>query len=368
MRHSRLTVFALCACFAMAACSAQNAANNANRAHSLSNQQDTALKLAHATESAGDLPAAEKLYLRIITMHPSSVQPRIELAEFYRRHNNTTQAIAAYHNALRLAPDNVTILRDIANTYINVGQTEKAVDTLDQAIAINSGSALLYNSKGVALDMEGHYAPAQESYRTALRLDPDDVMMFDANLSMSYILSGKYDTAIDLLRPLLSDPRASPTIRQNLALAYGMKGDKENALALGLKDLTPEQAAENLKFYGMVAHAQPSAAAPLQNSAAVRAAIRDVFPQDDAVNSTEAPPATVSAAAVLPVTDVVQPPGNMHITSSAPALPVAATSLPTPALRDPLTYQESKPAASADTATAASATPLPLPTLRPEGN
>ena len=39
------------------------------------------------------------------------------------------------------------------------------------------------------------------------------------------------------------------TVRQNLALAYGLNGQDDKALALNLKDLSPERAKENMRFY-----------------------------------------------------------------------------------------------------------------------
>ena len=66
---------------------------------------------------------------------------------------------------------------------------------------------------------------------------------------MSLILNGQPGDAIAILEPLSKQPGASKKVRQNLALAYGLKGYIEKALTLDRQDLTPEQAQANESFY-----------------------------------------------------------------------------------------------------------------------
>jgi len=251
MRSPFWLLFYLSGIIALSGCDHWNTAEKANKSAFISGREDILLRIAHSTEAGGDIAGAEKQYKQAISTSGESVQPRIELAEFYQRQHRTAEAIDILTGILQLQPYNVDIMRALANAYINSGSPEKAVTLLNKAIATDNKNALIYNSKGVALDALEQYSEAQKSYKTALTLNPDDAITFKTNLSMSYILSGSYDAAIELLLPLLSKPEVTPTIRQNLAMAYGMKGESDKALKLGLKDLTAKQAEENLKFYHM---------------------------------------------------------------------------------------------------------------------
>ena len=219
--------------FALAGCGDPNGVGKSAKSASLSGRQEVKLRLAHATEESGDYVAAEKLFLQVIDQAPDAIGPHMELADFYRRHHEDQKAIDSLNAALKLDPKNTQIDRALGNTYIALGEPEQALAVLNEAIALNPRDPLLYNSKGVALDETGNYSEAQQSYQTAYNLDASGNMMYKINMSMSYILAGAYDKAIALLRPMLDMADAPPIIRQNLALAYGMKGGKRHGASIG---------------------------------------------------------------------------------------------------------------------------------------
>lgn len=225
------------------------------------NNSDISLKLALASEDAGDFPEAEKLYKQAASKDGEAGY--IALAGFYDRHHGERLALTAYNSALALSPKNITIMRGIANTYIKLGQPSDALKTIDDALAIKSNEPLLYNSKGVALDMLGRYQHARNAYATAIELDPNLTMIVDANLGMSYISTGSYSKAITLLRPLADQPDATAAVRQNLSLAYGLSGNSESARHYAEKDMSTADAEDNTKFYKMIVSKQrPASSIP----------------------------------------------------------------------------------------------------------
>ena len=247
--HSYIIVIALA--ISLTGCGESDAVK-ANKKAMDTNSLEISLRLAHTSESAGDFPAAER-YFKQATTKDKNIASRIELAEFYKRHHGARQALAVLTEAQKMEPNNTQVMRAIANVHIDLNSPAEALKIIDGALKITGNDALLYNSKGVALDMLGRYTHARNAYSTALSLDPDDAMLFDANLGMSYIMSGYYSKAIDLLLPLARSPDSTPQIRQNLALAYGLKGDNENALKYARRDLSGKEAEENVKFYNMLA-------------------------------------------------------------------------------------------------------------------
>lgn len=282
MRSSSWLILAALATTALTGCGDPVAAGKAGNNAATSGRQEVVLRLAHATESAGDFSGAEKMFQQAAAQTPGSPGPRLELAEFYKRHHEDSKAIDSMKAALALQQGDADIERSLANTYINAGEPEKALTVLDSAIAEHPRNALLQNSRGVALDQTGRYAEAQRAYKSAFQFDPSEGTMYKINISMSYILEKKYDRAIEILRPMLDSPEVPPIARQNLALAYGLKGESDSALKLGLQDLSSSEAEENVRFYRMLAqrhHARSSASA---DTAPVPASVvKELFPESE---------------------------------------------------------------------------------------
>ena len=65
---------------------------------------------------------------------------------------------------------------------------------------------------------------------------------------MSLILNNQLDQAIALLETLRLKHPDNKTLRQNLALAYALKGDKKKAMALNSEDVSPEEAKREHAF------------------------------------------------------------------------------------------------------------------------
>jgi len=269
--------------------------------HEGANREELTIRIAHVAESGGDLNAAERFYKQAVAQSGNAVSARLELADFYKRHNREPEAIEILNETAKLQPENADALRALGNSYINAGMPDKALECLNKAIAVTSKEPLLYNSKGIALDMQTHYADAQMSYLKALTLDPANGTMYASNLSMSYILSGEYNKAITLLLPLLDAADVTPNIRQNLALAYGLKGESGKALKLGLKDLTAKEAEENLKFYRMMGNNKKRKDAPSEAEPSPPPLVtQQSAPVTPVAVNTESPPAAKSADAAPP--------------------------------------------------------------------
>lgn len=252
MKQPFLVILPVLCLLILAACG-EDQANRASKKAVDRDSADISLRLARASEAAGDFPAAEKLFRQAVDKE-NTAENRGELVEFYKRHQGEKQALAVLNEALKHNPRDTSILRAIANIRINQGDSEQALKILDDALTLKPDDALLYNSRGVALDRLQRHKAARESYAKAMELDPENAVIFQSNLGMSYIMTEYYSKAIRLLEPLAASSEATPSVRQNLALAYGLKGDNQNALKYGLKDLDDKQANENIRFYTLLAN------------------------------------------------------------------------------------------------------------------
>jgi len=93
--------------------------------------------------------------------------------------------------------------------------------------------------------------PTRRHRTGPLAIDPDDQSTRN-NLGLSLALSGDYDQAIAILGKLTLEPGATPRMRQNLSLALGLKGAKEDAARVSHGDLDQASIDANQKYFDAV--------------------------------------------------------------------------------------------------------------------
>ena len=142
-------------------------------------------------------------------------------------------------------------LRGLGNALLSLDQPELALPQFEAALAVDANDPRVHNSLGVVHDMMGNHRMAQKHYRAGLAIAPDNLMLRN-NLGLSLALSGDFQEAIDLLRPLAFHPAATPRNRQNLALVYGLSGDLDAAARIARIDLDAKAVESNLAYYGVL--------------------------------------------------------------------------------------------------------------------
>jgi Flp pilus assembly protein TadD len=105
------------------------------------------------------------------------------------------------------------------------------------------------NDLGIAYDLQSDHSSAQNAYRKALGADPT-MRAAEVNLALSMALSGQAAEAVRRLKPLASGPGTSSRLRQDLAAALAIAGDKPEAARILSQDMTPEQTRRALLAYG----------------------------------------------------------------------------------------------------------------------
>ena len=96
-------------------------------------------------------------------------------------------------------------------------------------------------------------------YSAALKIVPDEPSIL-SNLGLSYALAKDLKRAEVTLRRAVAQPKASPKVRQNLALVVGLQGRFAEAEAIARADLPPAEAAANVDYLRqMLAQQEPDA-------------------------------------------------------------------------------------------------------------
>jgi Flp pilus assembly protein TadD len=179
--------------------------------------------------------------------HPDDVQAAIAYARALRATEQRAQAVAVLQQASLRNPKNMTLLGAYGRALADAGQYAEALDTLSRAHTPDNPDWRILNAQGAVLDEMGRHAEAQKHYSTALKIVPDEPSVL-SNLGLSYALDKKLALAEATLRRATANPKASPKVRQNLALVVGLQGRFAEAEKIAAADLPPDQAAANVNY------------------------------------------------------------------------------------------------------------------------
>ena len=237
MRHCLFTLLPL---LALAACSSQGG--------EVSSKDKALLQMADKLQQTGNTQEALGIYARLAEEEKDGVEYHLELAKLDRKLGRPADAVVVMRDAQAIRPEDPRVLSQLGYSLLAANQTKEALEVFSGWVKEDSENAMAYNGQAIALDHAGDHEAAQATYDKALALNPHNATDIQNNKAMSLILAGQYKEAIALLEPLVKNI-GSKTMRQNLALAYGMSGDKKRALEMNLKDLPADKARENMRFY-----------------------------------------------------------------------------------------------------------------------
>jgi type IV pilus assembly protein PilF len=119
----------------------------------------------------------------------------------------------------------------MAQAYMKGGRINKAIELLDEAVAIEPDNAGIRNFRGQALLYAGRYDQAELDFRLALELDPYLTDVHN-NLGTLFAQTGRETEAENEYRKALEDP-GYPTpekVYLNLGMLYASQGRDDEAM------------------------------------------------------------------------------------------------------------------------------------------
>jgi Flp pilus assembly protein TadD len=163
------------------------------------------------------------------------------------------QARAVAEQAIAAKPDDPAIIAEVGKVRLASGNLQEAVVLLQRAIVLEGRDWKSRSALGVAYDRLGDAARAEESYRAALAVSPDNPVVLN-NLALSRAMANDLAGARELLQRAVAVSQSDVRVRQNLALVYALSGNMAQAEALTLQDLPPDLARETLAYYRELAN------------------------------------------------------------------------------------------------------------------
>jgi Flp pilus assembly protein TadD len=155
------------------------------------------------------------------------------------------QAAAVLQAALVKSPKDRDLLAAFGKALVDTGDYNQALEVLSRAHSPDRPDWHVLSAEGIASDSVGQHDRAQGLYLAALKIEPDDPTLM-SNLGLSYALARKLPDAERVLTQAADSPRATPKVRQNLALVLALEGRFDNALQMLRHDLSPTDAAKNI--------------------------------------------------------------------------------------------------------------------------
>jgi Flp pilus assembly protein TadD len=156
------------------------------------------------------------------------------------------QVLSTVAQLNRSKPD---VQAQIGKELLKLGKSEQAVPMLEIAAAAPEAKWQTLSALGTAYDEQGRYKLAQDKYRLALKLSPNESAVMN-NLAMSHSLDGDLKQAEKILREAMQSPGAKNynKLRQNLALIVGLQSRFDEARKIASADLPPDQVEANLAY------------------------------------------------------------------------------------------------------------------------
>ncbi|MGC2200352.1 MAG: winged helix-turn-helix domain-containing protein [Stellaceae bacterium] len=133
------------------------------------------------------------------------------------------------YKALSLSDSDVRAHVLLGQIHIYYGRYEQALAELDRATAINSNDVDAVAGRGAALVWSGGTEEGITALETARRIDPGLNIFNRFALALAYYLSGRYDSAVELLARNLSETPEASYNRAVLAASYAQQGRSEEA-------------------------------------------------------------------------------------------------------------------------------------------
>ena len=137
------------------------------------------------------LGGIRKEYQDFVQLHPKHVNARLAFGSFLKDTHDEDGAAAQWEAARELAPANPATWNNLANLYGEHGPIQKAFEYYDKAISLDSNQSVYYHNLAVTVymfrtDASNYYHlneqqvfdKSLELYRRAIKLDPDNFVLF----------------------------------------------------------------------------------------------------------------------------------------------------------------------------------------------
>jgi cytochrome c-type biogenesis protein CcmH/NrfG len=173
----------------------------------------------------------DKALLNLMLTAPDSAESHMIMAGELAREGNPAKAVAEYRAAIRLNPSLPGVhfqLAELLRTSTDPAMNAQAEDEYLAALRMNPFDALAWRQLGGIRDAKGDFKAAEENYKKALALQPNDA---DAKTGLAIVLisTNRTEEALTLLESALKDDPTNITAHFRLSGLYRRAGRSADA-------------------------------------------------------------------------------------------------------------------------------------------
>ncbi|MDW8103144.1 MAG: tetratricopeptide repeat protein, partial [Anaerolineae bacterium] len=187
------------------------------------------------------LKEAEEVLIQARNLNPYNQDHTANLARLYRnwadlspdpqkRQEFLQKSLDFYNQVTRLSPNSAHLHNEKAIVYMMLGQGDKALETIQYSLALDS----LYDQTWLLLGdyyrMVGQWDKAAEAYEKAVKISPKLIQAYSA-LGFVYAQMGQWEKAVEANRKVLELAPNDYISHRNLALLYNQMGLIDQAIA-----------------------------------------------------------------------------------------------------------------------------------------
>jgi Tfp pilus assembly protein PilF len=168
----------------------------------------------------GEFQNAANSFEKCLQVNPSFSEARNYLGSVYQELGLLDRAEEEFRKAIA---DETYKSRELpyynlARLYLAQGKDEEALHLVEQSIEINSRMVMSLNLKGIVLERLGRIKEAIDSYRKALRINPEDINL-NYNLAVAYFKDDRREDAkiiFEKIYPQVTDQEIKNKINEYL--------------------------------------------------------------------------------------------------------------------------------------------------------
>ena len=182
-----------------------------------------AAKQAAASDTAPNTSdEADASYDKLIAGLPHNLDGAIRRAQLLRSQGDLKGAIHSLSQLMLVAPDDPRVVGEYGKVLAQQGRSNDALAFLKRAVELQPDNWSFYSALGVTYDQLDDHAKAEDAYKHALALKPDNAVVLN-NYAMSQMLAGNLDHADALLQRAAAAGGNNPEIADNLKTVTAMR-------------------------------------------------------------------------------------------------------------------------------------------------
>jgi Tfp pilus assembly protein PilF len=193
---------------------------------------------------ANRLDQADLMLRRAIAAGATGPETDRVIADLAFAKSRYADALVRYESLLKVFPGDRRLIESAAIAALKLGKLDRASSLLALVKSQAGASWRLWNAMGVAADLNGEWAKADESYEEAIRIAPNEAAPIN-NRGWSMLLRGEWRAAVaDFEQAALLDPKSVRAVN-NLELARNalsaqlpgrVRGESDTSWAARLND------------------------------------------------------------------------------------------------------------------------------------